>query len=136
MSGLTDYTESALGNALLKGATYNGGAVYIGLFVGDPTDTETPGQEITDSSYSRQVAHDSVVSDGFTEGPVGTFKNNHLKDFPAIADATLTITHAGVFNAAVDGDLIMYGALANGGKQYEIGDIPRFAPNQIVFVID
>lgn len=131
MSAFSDYAESQVGTALLKGGTYTGGAVYIALFTTDPTDAGS-GSELVDGNYARQQAHSAVVSDGFTEAPTGTFTNANVIEFPDIASGPKTVTHIGVYDAVSAGNLLMHTALT-ASKTFETGDIPRFSAGSMTF---
>jgi hypothetical protein len=131
MAAFSDYAESQLGAALLNGGTYTGGPVYVALFTSDPTDANS-GAEVADSAYVRKQAHSAVVSDGFVEAPNGTFSNARIIDFEPIADARITVTHAAIFDAPTGGNMLLHAPLSL-ARTYEVTDIPRFAPGQLVF---
>lgn len=131
MAALSDYAESQVGTALLKGGTYSGAAVYIALFTTDPTDTGG-GTEVIDGNYARQQAHSAVVSDGFTESPTGTFTNANQVEFPDFAAGPVTVTHVAVFDAVTGGNMLLHSALS-GSKTFNAGDIPRFSASSLTF---
>ena len=110
MSGFSDYLESSLVNATLRGGSYTGGAVYVALFKTDPTDAAS-GNELTDPSYQRQRAHASVVSDGFSAPANGLTSNARTLTFPAISATQVTITHWGIFDAQTGGNLLYHAPL-------------------------
>lgn len=110
MSGFSDYLETSLVNATLRGGSYAGGAVYVALFKSDPTDAAT-GAELTDASYQRQRAHASVVSDGFTAPANGQTSNARTLTFPAISGVQVTITHWGIYDAQAGGNLLFHAPL-------------------------
>lgn len=123
MSAFSDYLETTLINATLRGGTYTGGAVYIALFTADPTDSSLS-VELVDSKYKRQQAHLNTVGDGFTAPVDGSTSNSHIIQFPAIADSEVTVTHWGIFDALTGGNLLYH---AN-------AQAPRTAPPLTSFV--
>jgi hypothetical protein len=133
MAAFSDYAESQLGAALLNGGTYIGGPVYVALFTSDPTDANG-GTEASYTGYARLQAHTSVVSDGFTESPTGTFANTKVLEFAPVADGSITVTHAAIFDAPTGGNLLVHGAVGT-PKTFDIDDIPRYAAGSIVITI-
>lgn len=124
MSAFSDYLETELGNLTLRGGTYTSGPVYMALFTSDPTDADTGG-ELTDSGYSRLVAHASAVSDGFIAEGNGVFKNGNPISFPAIQDAEVSITHWALFTAATGGNMLYHAALTT-PKTLDVDDVLNF----------
>jgi hypothetical protein len=114
MSSASDYLEGQLANALLRGGTYTGGAVYFALFTADPTDAGT-GAELADSAYARQQAHTTTVADGFDapHATNGNTANAKVVTFPAIVDAQVVVTHWGLYDAPTGGNLIIHNPLTN-----------------------
>lgn len=110
MSGFSDYLETSLVNATLRGGSYAGGAVYVALFMSDPTDAGS-GSELTDPSYQRQRAHASTVADGFSAPANGLTSNARTLTFPAITSAQVTVTHWGIFDAQTGGNLLYHAPL-------------------------
>lgn len=111
MSAMSDYLEAAQLNAILRGGTYTGGAVYFALFTTNPTDAGT-GQEVSDASYQRQRAHASAVSDGFTvPNASGQSSNTRTLTFPAITGSEVVVTHIGIYDALTGGNLLFHAPL-------------------------
>lgn len=123
MSQATDDLESRVLTAIATAGTANlgnglsgsaGSGAFIGLFTGAPTDASV-GTELSGNGYTRKQASFGAV----TAGAVST---NADTQFP---DATATwgsITHAGLFNNATGGQLLVYGTL-NSPSQIDAGDI-------------
>lgn len=112
MAGKSDYLEAKLLNWV--GGTAMGaapGAIYVGLFVGDPTDTGAGGTEVTTNIAAARVA----VTFGAPAG--GSMANSALVDFGAAdADADGSadpVDYFGVYDAAVAGNLLGSGPLTN-----------------------
>ena len=112
MSAFSDYLENKLVDVTLRGGTYTGGGVFIALFTQDPTDAGT-GSEVADSAYTRQRAHATVTSDGFTAPANGSSSNTRTIVFPAIVDTQVTVTHWGIFDAQTGGNLLYHSAMLN-----------------------
>lgn len=112
MSAFSNYLENELVNAILRGGTYTGGGVYIALFTASPGEEGTSG-ELSDSNYSRQRAHATVVSDGFTVPSNGSTTNTKNIVFPPILDTQVTITHWGIFDAQNAGNMLFHASLLN-----------------------
>ena len=133
MSAFSDYLENELANVTLRGGTYTGGAVYIGLFTTDPTDAGT-GTEVEDSAYQRQKAHTTVTSDGFTAPANGSTSNTRTIVFPAIVDAQVTVTHWGIFDAQAGGNLLYHSEMLN-PKTLDPTDVVSFPIGSLSVVL-
>ena len=133
MSAFSDHLESALVTATLRGGTYTGGAVYVALFTGDPTDAGT-GPELADSGYVRQRAHASVASDGFTVPANGSTSNARNLIFPAIVDEQKTITHWGIFDSQNSGNLLYHAAMLN-PKTLDPTDVLSFPIGSLIITL-
>ncbi|HCC63385.1 MAG TPA: hypothetical protein DEQ55_19840 [Pseudomonas sp.] len=133
MSAFSDYLENKLADVTLRGGTYSGGAVFIGLFTSDPTDAGT-GAEVADSAYQRQQAHTSVTSDGFTAPANGASSNTRTVVFPAIVDAQTTVTHWGIFDAQAAGNLLYHSAMLN-PKTLDPTDVVSFPIGSLSVVL-
>lgn len=133
MSAFSDYLESSLINATLRGGTYTGGGVYVALFKTDPTDAGT-GAEVNDSGYIRQRAHTTVASDGFTVPANGSSSNTKNLIFPAIVDAQVTITHWGIFDAQNGGNLLYHAPMLN-PKTLDPTDVVSFPVGSLIVTL-
>lgn len=133
MSGFSDYLENSLFNATLRGGSYTGGAVFAALFTSNPTDAAS-GAELVDSAYVRQRAHTSVASDGFTAPSNGSGSNTRNLVFPAIADAQVTVTHWGLFDAQTGGNLLYHAPLTN-PKTLDPSDVLSFPVGSLVVTL-
>lgn len=103
MSKISDYLENKIIDATLRGQTYAGTSVYVGLFTSDPTDAGT-GAEATGASYARQQAAFNVPVDGQTTNSADIL-------FPIATESWGTITHIGLFDAPAGGNLLYHGQL-------------------------
>ncbi len=102
MSGMSNYLETALGNAVLRNTTYTSPAtVYISLHTADPG--ETGANEITAGAYARQT----IAFDAPTDG---VFPNTADVDVPVSTSDHGTITHFGIWDASTAGNYLTGGA--------------------------
>lgn len=124
MAGFSDYLEDEVVNATLRGGNYQGGAVYVALYTSDPTDANS-GNELVDSAYVRQQAHNTVVSDGWAAPSNGVTSNAKTITFPAIVDTQVTITHFAIFDAQAGGNMMYHAALTN-PKTLDPADVLSF----------
>lgn len=136
MAGLSDYTEAAIINALLRGTNFVAPTVAslrLALFTADPTDAGNLNEEATGTWYSRQ--------------PTGTFtapapsassqqsSNVASITFPAVTGSAVTVTHIGIFDAATAGNML-FSAPMTSSKTLQVGDVLSFAPGTIVASLD
>jgi len=120
MSGLSDFAEVAVINALLRATALNITSVYVSLHTADPGDAGAA-NELTDSGYARKIS----TYDAPTSG-AGTTQNSGDITFNAIADAgPFTVTHVGMWDAATAGNLLLTAALT-ASKAFSLNDVPRF----------
>ena len=104
MAALSNYLENALLNHILRGQPYSApDAVYIALYVSDPTDEDT-GTEVSGGGYVRQKVTFSTPTDG---------RVTNVSDiiFPVATSDWGTITHVGIRDAATGGNLLFHAPL-------------------------
>lgn len=137
---LTTYLANALVNHTLRNTTYTSpSTVYVGLYTQNPTVAGTQTHELADSAYTRiDAAGGGAGSTGWAAASGGATSNAQLVQFPAIADAQVTVTYVAVFDAATNGNMLMFDVLrdSNGDpapRTLEIGDVLRFEIGSIDF---
>ena len=131
MGAFSNYMEEKIvehflrNNAITPPAT-----VYLALFESDPGEA-TAGTETAFTSYARQSSTWTAL-----DANVQT-KNSATITFPANgnASASVTITHICLFDAATNGNRLLYAQLS-APKTLSPGDVLSFAANAIVFGID
>ena len=102
--------------------------VYLALFESDPTDANS-GTECSFTNYARQASTWTAVSAGQTS-------NSADITFPAKGDAgTVTVTHAGVYDASTVGNLVVHGALT-ASKALEQNDVLSFTTGALTLTLD
>lgn len=136
MSGLSDYAEQAVINALLRGTNFVAPTVAslrLGLFVADPTDAGNLNEVATGTWYSR------VATGTFTApapaGSANQSSNVASITFAAVTGAAVTVTHIGIFDANAAGNLL-FSAPMTSSKTLQVGDVLSFAPGTIVASLD
>src|SRR5688572_11335183 len=107
MSAMSDYLEDALLNEVFRATAFAApAAVYVGLFTAPPSDAGG-GTEVAGGSYARQAVPFGAPS------PSGTIKNSGDVTFPTASADWGTITHFAIFDAAVAGNMLVWGALTS-----------------------
>ena len=136
MPGLSDYAETALINAILRGTNFTAPTVAslrLALFTADPTDAGNINEVSTGTWYSR------VLTGTFTSpSPSGSTQqssNVGSITFPAVTGAAVTVTHIGIFDAATAGNML-FSAPMTSSKTLQVGDVLSFAPGTIVASLD
>ncbi len=127
MAAFSDYLESGILNATLRGTPLaSPSTIYVALFTTDPTDAKT-GNEVVDSAYVRQDAAkgESIVNGWTAPADSGDGKmssNAKVIQFPPIADGTVTISHYAIMDAQTGGNALYHGAFTV-PKTLEINDV-------------
>ena len=131
MSAFSNYAEEKIVDHFLRNTSVaSPGTVYLALFESDPTDAAS-GTETSYTNYARQASTWTAL-DG-----AGQTKNSGSVSFPANgnASASVTITHAAIFDALTSGNMIIHGPLAT-SKTLAVGDVLSFAANALVITLD
>lgn len=105
MAALSDYLEKALLDHTLGGIPYSAPAArYVSLHTASPGETGTPSGEVVGGEYKRALAQFNTA----TLGSGTTTNSNSLAytNMPAV-----TVSHIGIYDAPVQGNLMYYGAL-------------------------
>lgn len=131
MAALSDYAENLILNWLMRGEgeTSHPTSWHIGLFTSAPNDAGG-GTEVSGNGYTRQ----SVTWDQ-ASGTGGTTSNSTAETFTASGGDWGTITHIGIFDASVSGNLLWHGAISGSGKTINDGDSLEFAIGAIDLTI-
>jgi len=123
---LTNYLENKLIDHFLGTTTYTKPTdVYIALFTVTPGE-DAGGTEVTGGSYVRMVCAFNAAASGATE-------NTSNIDFELMPAATTVAI--GIFDAATDGNMLLYGALTV-NKTTDAGDTLRIAIGDLDISID
>lgn len=136
MSGLSDYAESAIINAVLRGTNFTAPTVAslrLALFTADPTDAGNINELSTGTWYGRQLT--GTFTAPAPSGTAQQSSNVASITFPAVTTAAVTVTHIGIFDAATAGNML-FSAPMTSSKTLQIGDVLSFAPGTIVASLD
>jgi len=126
------YLEQKILDGVLRNVAYAfPAAVYAALFTGLPTDVAGGGIEVNTAgtSYARQaITFAPSANNGVNTG--STIQNSVAVTFPVATATYGSVAGIGVFDAAVGGNLLYYGALTalqpvNTGDQavFPVGDL-------------
>ena len=123
----TNYLETEILDHVFGGNAYTApSTLYVGLYTAAPGETGG-GTELSGSGYARQSAAFTVSGN--------TASNSANIEFPAATSNWGTVTHAGIFDAVIGGNLIAYATLTS-SKVVETGDILRFSSSQLQVTLD
>lgn len=145
MAALSDYLENKLIDQVFRNQAYSfPSTLYVGLFTAAPSDTGG-GTEVSSGSYARVSVACSLANWAGTQaaasttassGTSGTTSNNVSVTFPAPTANWGVITHVGIFDAATNGNLLIWGALTI-NKTVNNGDsAPTFQASALSFQLD
>ena len=130
MAKFSDYLETALLNATLRGISYTApSTVYVALYTTDPTDADV-GSEVVGGGYARQPITFSAPVDGNA--------NSNVDVVFAVATATWgTITHIGLRDAATGGNLLYHIELSSANqKTINADDQLKIGAGDLTVILD
>ena len=123
MSEMSNYLENGLLNAVLRNTSYNSpSTVYVSLFTDNPGEGGT-GTEISGGSYARKDVTFGSPNDGVCT-------NSGAVEFAQATGSWGTVSHIGLHDAIVTGNLLFYTALTT-SKTIESGDIFKIAAGSL-----
>lgn len=141
MGAMSNYLEQRMINATLRGDNFTAPAVadlHLALFTADPTDDNTTANEVAEPWYSRKQTGNWSSPSLDAEGRTRT-DNATSVTFDAVQNAdnahTITITHVGIYDADVAGNLLYHHALTT-PKTLEVGDVISFAAGALILRLD
>jgi hypothetical protein len=125
---MSNYLENTIINAVLRGIPFTSPTnVYAALYTSAPTDADT-GVEVSGGGYARQVVTFVNPSNGITS-------NSTDIAWPAATGAWGVVTHVGIRDAAVGGNLLFWGQLPS-GRTVNNGDIFKLLAASIGLTLD
>lgn len=131
MCSFSNYLESKILNHVFGKSDYSSPNVYVGLLSGEPNGGDSPISEPDCPSYTR------VETDASSWGQVtdGLMENAENITFSMACENWGTVTHFALFDAVSGGNVLAYGNL---GPSVTIssGNIPRFAPGNLIISLD
>lgn len=125
--------NTVLDAMLSSSATLFPNPVYIGLFTTAPADDGSGGVEVSGGSYARvSVAN----TDAEWPAAAGGVKSNaNVITFPTATAGWGLVTHFGIFDAAVAGNLLAFGALG-ASRNVLSSDVFRFLTSALQVTLD
>ena len=114
---IADYAENKVLDHMLGTGAWAMPTIYIALYTSDPTDADV-GTEVSGGNYARQTA-------AFVAAAAGATDNSGIILFPQATADWGTLTHVGIRDALVAGNLLWQGILTV-AKTIGIGDQFRF----------
>ena len=125
----TNYFETAILNTM-RGTTLTApAAVYLALFITDPTETGQGGTEISYSEYQRQPVTFSAPAQ--VTGGVG-IQNDAQITFPKTPDDAGTVAYIGIMDSVTGGNMWAYSKLTD-PLPLNAGTAPVFSPGDLKF---
>lgn len=110
MADMSNYLEQALLNAVCRGQQYTSPSnVYVALYTSAPTDDDL-GIEVNGGNYSRVPV---VFSAPTQIDGKATIENSEDVVFPVASSEWGTITHIGIRDAQIGGNLLFHKAVNN-----------------------
>lgn len=140
MSKFSNYTENNIIETTLRGAAFPVPAgVYLALFTADPTDANVTANEVTLAAWPAYVRRDAAggaaISTGWTAPADGVSSNAKVLSFPANNGAgNITLTHVGLYDAAVGGNLLYHAPLVS-SKTLLPGDVISFSIGSLTVTV-
>lgn len=137
MGSFSNSLEAQVINATLRGTTLTAPSVadlHLALFTADPTDANVTANEVSAGWYARQATGTWVSPAVGGDGKTATSNTTSIT-FPAVTDAQATITHVGIYDALVNGNLLYHQVLV-APKTLEIGDVISFAIGSLELKVD
>ena len=131
MPGFSDYWENEVLDHLFGKGVYAGSVIYVALSTADPGDDGAGAAEPTGGSYARIETSNA----DWTAASGGVISNADAIEFAEATSAWGTITHFALYDAAVGGNLLAYGPLAE-SKTIAIGDLVRFPAGDLAVTLN
>lgn len=131
MCSFSNYWESSILNHIFGKSNYSLTKVYIGLLTNEPNEDGTSISEPDFPSYARVLTNASSWDMAFE----GSIENISNITFAMACENWGKITHFALFDTASDGNILAYGSLSP-SKNVNSGDIPRFAPGDLLVCLD
>ena len=127
MSNMTDFLESGLLNAMLRGNPDSYSfpiGVYVGLTGDNPNDATPTANELSGDGYARvQVVQNTTNWTAVTAG--GKTENGAAIEFPEASATWDTASGVVIMDTGTGGNCLLYGNLST-PRQALTGDVLRF----------
>jgi hypothetical protein len=101
---------------------------YLALFVASPTDANVTANEVSAPWYARE-------STGSWASPTdGVTHNNGSVQYDPVTGAQVTVSHWGIYDAPVAGNLLYHGSWTV-AKTFNVDDFPVIGPGDLVVTL-
>lgn len=131
MSGLSNYLEGKLIDHIFRGVSYAAPTVlYASLHTADPADTGL--HEISGGGYQRSLIYCAEISWNKAGNVVS---NNVLISFPQSLTNWGTVTHFGLWDNSLGGNMLLSGQLAQ-AKVINQADVVSFPVSYLTATFD
>lgn len=144
MAAMSDYLENKVIDWLLRGQPFSPPTtVYVALCSAAPSDAGTAA-ELSGSGYARASVPASLAAFAGTQGSgstaassgtSGVTSNNLDVDFGTALSNWGPASHVAIFDAAIDGNLLLFGELSK-TKVIKSGMKVKFKPGTMVLTLD
>ena len=104
----THFFEAQILNTLRNITAVGYSSLFVGLFVTNPTNTGAAGIEISYANYERQPIQFTPPA---PEGSSIGIRNSNAIVFPTSAQDAGTVTHLGIFDSSIGGNMLLFGDL-------------------------
>ena len=131
MCSFSNHWENSIINHIFGKSSYSCPEIYIGLLTHEPNEDGTSVSEPECSGYARVLTNASSWDDAFE----GSIENINNITFGIACENWGKITHFALFDAASSGNVLAYGRLSP-SININSGDIPRFAPGDLIVCLD
>ena len=145
MPSITDYLENKMIDFFFRGQSYTPpSTLYFALFSAEMTEA-SGGTEFSGGGYARVGVAASLTNFAGTQaagsadvsnGDSGKTSNNIEIEFPEPTGAWGTATHMAVFDAATEGNMLLYGQLKTPKIIGAGAAAPKFKVGKVVFTLD
>lgn len=128
---MTDVFEKKILDNIFRSASLGLDAtnVFIGLFTVGPSDSAA-GTEVVGGSYARVAVNRTGTGWDVAAGALATTSNTNAVSFPTATANWGTVTHFGIFDASIVGNLLYWADLTT-PKAVNNGDTASFAAGAI-----
>ena len=134
MAGFSNYLEAKLLNQVFGGTAYVAPAtLWLGLSVGDPTDTGSLAGEPVGNAYERVAITNNTTN--FPNVTAGSKASGATFTLPRALGSWGTITHFFYSDAQTAGNMLGSGLLSE-AKAITTGDTPNFLSGSLTITLD
>lgn len=132
MAAISNYLEEAVLNAVFRNQSYSSPTnIYVALYTSDPTDADS-GTEVSGGGYGRQLITFNAPTQ--ISGKAQIVNAADIK-FPIATGTWGTVTHIGLRDANVSGNLLFYGPLST-PKTISVDDQLVFGAGDLKISLD